>query len=267
MSPSENSPRIVYIGAERVGLACLKILRELDKNVVQVITAEEAMRGRIADWVSFDGFAVDQSIPLHKVSSARDNETIQLVQSLKPDLICVVSWSMIIPPEMLAIPPRGCVGFHYAMLPRRRGGAPLNWAIIDGLTESGITLFYLEEGLDCGDIIGQQPFDISEEDTVKDLLDKVVVIAPALLAQHIGRIEAGTAARIPQDESVATYTRRRRPKDGEIDWSKSDREIYNFIRALAPPYPSAFTTMGDRRFVIPAASWKDEKLHVEGYLE
>jgi methionyl-tRNA formyltransferase len=262
-----ESPRIVYIGAERVGLACLRRLRELNKNIVGVITADDSLREHIADWTPFDGFTEGTGIPLYKVRSTKHEETIRLVQSLRPDVVCVVSWSMIVPPEILKIPPRGCVGFHYAMLPRRRGGAPLNWAIIDGLKETGITLFYLDDGIDSGDIIDQRAFPIAETDTVKDLLDKIMVIAPQLLAKHIDGIEAGTAPRVPQDESLATYTKRRRPEDGEIDWSKPERDIYNFIRALAPPYPCAFSTIGERRLVFTSARLVDGRLRFEGRLE
>lgn len=262
-----NAARILYIGAERVGLACLKKLHSLGRNVVAVITADDSLRPRIADWAPFDDFASQAGIPLHRVCSMRTPETLALARSLRPDLVCVVSWSMIVPPEVLALPPRGCVGFHYAMLPARRGGAPLNWAIIDGLTETGITLFYLDEGIDSGDIIDQRPIPIAETDTVKDLLDKVLAIAPEMLAQHIEAIEQGTAPRRKQDESRATYTRRRKPEDGEIDWSRPEREIYNFIRALAPPYPCAFTTIGGRRLVIPSARLESGRLYFEGYLE
>jgi methionyl-tRNA formyltransferase/UDP-4-amino-4-deoxy-L-arabinose formyltransferase/UDP-glucuronic acid dehydrogenase (UDP-4-keto-hexauronic acid decarboxylating) len=189
------------------------------------------------------------------------------VRSINPDLICVASWSYIIPPEMLELPTIGTIGFHYSMLPERRGGAPLNWAIIDGLKETGITLFYMDEGIDSGDIIAQRAFSIDENDTVKELLDKIEVIAPDLLAENIGGIENGTANRVRQDESLATYTTRRRPEDGEIDWSKTEREIYDFVRALAPPYPCAFTTVGNRKLVVPSARMEDGRLKIEAYFE
>ena len=261
------SARIVYIGAERVGLACLERLHDMGMNVVGVVTADDSLKDRIADWVAFDDFCERTGLPLYKVQSTRQREAIELVRSLGPELVCVISWSMIIPPEILEIPAKGIVGFHYSMLPARRGGAPLNWAIIDGLTDTGITLMYLDEGIDTGDIIAQRPLQIAQEDTVKDLLDRIVFTAPNMLAENIDDIEAGAVVRIKQDESQATLTRRRRPEDGEIDWSKPPAEIYNFIRALAPPYPCAFTTIRDHKIVIPSAHMKDGRLYFEGYLK
>ena len=123
-------PRIVYIGAERVGLACLRRLHALGKNIVGVVTADDSLRENIADWTSFEQFASEAGVALVKVRSTKTAETIELVRSMRPDLICVISWSMIIAPEILEIPSKGCVGFHYSLLPKRRGGAPLSWAII-----------------------------------------------------------------------------------------------------------------------------------------
>jgi len=257
--------RIVYIGAERVGLACLKELIRLKKNVVAVFTADDSLKSKIADFIPFDGATGE--IPLIKIKSTKSAETIKKIKEFNPELIFVISWSQIIPKEILDIPPLGCIGIHYSLLPERRGGAPLNWAIIDGLTKSGITLFFMDEGIDTGDIIAQKEFEISEEDTVKTLLDKICILAPQLIKENIDSIEKGTAKRIKQDDTKATYTKRRRPQDGLIDWHKSLREIYNFIRALAPPYPCAFTFLGDKKLVITKVSIKDSRLHIEGYIE
>lgn len=257
----------MYIGAERVGLACLDRLVTLGKNVVGVLTADDSLEQKVADWVSFDSSTQRFGIPLHKVRSTKSSSTIDLVRSMSPDLVCVVSWSMIIPPEILEAGRLGCIGFHYSMLPQRRGGAPLNWAIIDGLKESGITLFYLDDGIDTGDVIAQAPFGIGVDDTVKDLLDKIVVIAPDLITGHIDGVLDGTGTRDKQDNSLATYTSRRTPADGEIDWSQPDEAIYNFVRALAPPYPCAFSKLGSRKIVVPSASIVDGRLKIEAYVE
>lgn len=256
--------RIVYIGAERVGLACLRKLIELKKNIVAVITYTNDLRPMVADFVPFDEVANQSSIPLIKVKNSKNPETIQLIKSYKPDLILVISWSQIIPKEIIDLAPKGCLGIHYSLLPERRGGAPLNWAIIDGLTESGITLFFLDEGIDSGDIIARKEFEITETDTPKELLDKICVLAPQLIEENINAIERGDVKRIKQDETKVTYTPRRKPEDGLIDWSKPTKEIYNFIRALAPPYPCAFTYLGNKKLIIPKASLKAGRLYIEG---
>ena len=260
--------RIVFIGAERVGLACLKRLVAMGERPVGVVTAHEDLRPSIADFVSFDDFVASLSVPFLKVKRSRDPETIESIRALQPDLILVVSWSQIIPKEVLDCAPLGCVGIHYSLLPARRGGAPLNWALIDGLTESGITLYYYEEGIDTGGIIGQRALPITRDDTVKTLLDKIILLAPDLLAEYLPRIKDGTAPRLKQREEEATYTKRRRPEDSEIPWDKlSDEGLYNFIRALVPPYPSAFIYLGSRKLTFTAVRLVGGKLRVEATIE
>ena len=259
--------RIVVFAAERVGLACVQALMKSGANLVGVITAHDGLMDQIADWVTFDELATAHGLPLLKIRNCRRPEVAEKVAELKPDLICVVSWSMIIPPEILALAGQGAVGIHYSLLPARRGGAPLNWALIDGLTESGITLYYLDEGVDTGDIIASLAFQIEAGDNAKTLLDKIVVLAPRLLLEYIDGILAGSAPRRKQDDSQASTTPRRRPEDGLIDWSRSPQELYNFIRALSPPYPGAFTFVGERKLVIPGAKLVDGRLHLQAYLE
>ena len=258
-------PRIVYVGAERVGLACLRQLLKLRKHVVGVFTADEALRPRIADFVPFDAALAHSGVPLCSITDSNSPAFVRRVKALKPDVLIAISWSQRIPDALIDAVPRGCVGLHYALLPTRRGGAPLNWAILDGLTRSGITLFYMDRGLDTGDVIGQQRFAIGRHDTVKTLLDRVVRLAPRLLATHIDAIERGDAPRIAQDESLASSTARRTPEQSRIDRAQSDDELYAFIRALAPPYPSAFTHVGRRKLVIPSAKFRGGKLWIEGY--
>lgn len=259
--------RIVYVGAERVGLACLRKLIELKKDVVAVFTYTDDLEPAVADYTPLDEAAREASIPLIKIKNSKDPKTIGLIKSYQPDLILVISWSQIIPKEVINLAPKGCLGIHYSLLPERRGGAPLNWAIIDGLTRSGITLFFFDEGVDSGDIVAQKEFEITETDTPRELLDKICVLAPRIVEENIDAVEKGTVKRIKQDEAKAIYTPRRKPEDGLIDWGKSSREIYNFIRALAPPYPCAFTYLGDKKLIIPKATFEGDHLYIEGYIE
>lgn len=266
VSESEDS-RIVFVGAERVGRATLERLFETDHDVVGVVTAADDRRDDIADWVSFDDLMTDRDVPYHKVDDSNSEEFVNVVTDLDPDVVFVISWSFLIPPEVIEYPPQGVVGLHYSLLPERRGGAPLNWALIDGLDETGVSLFYMEEELDTGDVIAQRRFEIAHDDTVKDLLDEIVDIAPELVAEYVDDIVRGTAPRHEQDESAATYTEARSPEDSAIDWDQSLEDLYNFVRALAPPYPSAFAIVDGRRFVVPAATFDGETLEIQGYFE
>lgn len=259
--------RIVYIGAERSGLLCLKALLEMRENVVGVFTKHESFASSMVDFVPFDDLMARTNIPFFEVNDINRQDNVDKVRQLAPDLICIISWSWIIGKGILEIPPKGCIGIHWSLLPKRRGGAPINWAIIDGLTKSGITLFYYTEKLDAGDIIAQKKFDIDFEDTSKTVLDKVVDLSANILKENIGLIREGVAPRIPQKEEEATYTKRRKPEDGLIDWSKPAIEIYNWIRALTYPYPCAFTIIDGKKIVIPEAKVEGKKLIFKGIVE
>jgi LmbE family N-acetylglucosaminyl deacetylase len=139
----------------------------------------------------------------------------------------------------------GVIGFHTAVLPGRRGSSPVIWAMIDGLEESGVTMFYMDEGIDTGDVIAVERFPIEADDHAVDVLRKADDATLHLLRTHLGPILDGTAPRLPQGETGSTYTRRRTAADGEIDWSRPAEEIVRLIRALSPPYPLAHAFGGD----------------------
>lgn len=259
---------MIFIGAERIGKAVLSRLLYEKKNIVAVVTAQADLKERIADYVDFSELARNHpDVDFYYTHNTKDPRVIEIVRRYKPQLILVASWSQIIPRDMLLLPPQGVVGMHYSMLPERRGGAPLNWAIIDGLKESGITLFYMDEGIDTGDIIGQEKFGIGPRDTVNDLLKKIEQIAPELFLYYIDAILAGQAPRVPQNHAQATYTPRRTPEQSEIDWNLDLESIDTFIRALAPPYPSAFCKLGNKQITFTGVTPNGNRLEIGGYIE
>ena len=140
-------------------------------------------------------------------------------------------------------------------------------SIIDGLKKSGITLYYYDAGVDTGDIIAQTKFEITDIDIPRELLDTLCILAQEIIEENIDSIENGTVLRVKQDERMATYTKPRKPEDGLIDWNKQIDDIYNFIRAIAPPYPCAFTLLGDKRVAISKVTRKAGKLYIEGVIE
>lgn len=260
---------IIFIGAERVGKAVLKALLKAEKNIVAVFTAHPSLKSKIADYIDFSD--LEKRFPhvkFHYILNSRDASVIQKIKYYRPEVIFIISWSQIIPTEILRIPSKGVIGLHYSLLPNRRGGAPLNWAIIDGLRETGITLFYMDEGIDTGDIIAQRKLHIRYKDTIKDLLDKIKKIAPSIILKNFDTILRGDALRIKQDQQKATYTQRRTPKDSAIDWSWDLEKIYNFIRALVPPYPSAFIISSNKKVLFTSVKKISiKKLKIEGYIE
>ena len=268
-----NTKQIVIFANERVGYETVRRLIQAGYPIRAVFTSHEIRRRVIADYADFEPLSREYShIPFHFILDPKEPLVIEKVGAYHPDLILVISWSQIIPNKMLAIPPLGTIGVHYSMLPKRRGGAPLTWALIDGLSQTGITLFYYDEGIDSGDIIDQETLEIEDSDTIKTLLDKIMIQLPGLVLRNLKAILEGTNPRSPQDPSQATLTPARRPQDGEIDWGQTDRQIYNFIRAQTVPYPCAFSRLADvkgckKKLVIPKARFESGRLMIEGYIE
>jgi methionyl-tRNA formyltransferase len=147
---------------------------------------------------------------------------------------------------MLGLPASGALNMHGSLLPKYRGRAPVNWAIVHGETETGATLHYMLDKPDSGDIVAQRAVPILRDDTAREVFDKVTVAAELALNGALPALLVGKAPRIKQDSSISTYYGARKPEDGTIDWTKSETAIHNLVRAVAPPYPGAFTTLGGR---------------------
>lgn len=251
--------RVVFIGIVSIGWHCLRILLESGANVVGIFTADKKEMVKKShmhpDYFSeFEDLALKYGVPLYKISDVSVPLDTERIRQLQPDIIFCMGWPQIIRKEILQIPLQGCIGVHPTLLPKRRGGAPVNWCLIDGLSKSGVTLFYFDEGVDSGDIIAQKEFGITLEDTAKTVINKVTVIAVELLKEYYPLLEKGSAPRILQNNAEATYTRRRRSEDGIIDWGRTSLSIYNLIRALTLPFPGAFTYWKGRKVTI----WESE---------
>jgi UDP-4-amino-4-deoxy-L-arabinose formyltransferase/UDP-glucuronic acid dehydrogenase (UDP-4-keto-hexauronic acid decarboxylating) len=165
----------------------------------------------------------------------------QALRDLHPEFFLCFSYSMILPPALLAIPAQGAINVHGGLLPRYRGANVLNWALIEGATATGVTAHYMTPRVDGGDIVLQQPVAIVESDTAVTLKRRLDAAGCRLLERIHGALSRGERLpRTPQDESAARYYRRRRPEDGRIDWSRSDREIHDLVRALVSPWPGAY---------------------------
>jgi methionyl-tRNA formyltransferase len=265
--------KIVIFANERVGFETTKQILEQGYNVQGVFTSDQKRRSKIADYQDF--LPLEQrfrTIPFHRIISPKAENVVSQVKEYDPDLILVISWSQIIPQELLDIPPLGTIGIHYSLLPERRGGAPFTWALIDGINKTGLTLFYYDAGIDTGDIIDQVKIEIFFEDTIKTLLDKTLIWLPRLLLKNLDLILTNQNKRIKQDDFKATSYPPRSPKDGEIDWTNENLNIYNFVRAQTTPYPCAFTSVVDKngvkkKLIIKKYSIKKKKAIIEGTIE
>jgi methionyl-tRNA formyltransferase len=181
------------------------------------------------------------------------------VRMLRPDLLLVWSYSMLLPPELIALAPRGAVNVHGGLLPEYRGGHVMNWAIANGERETGVTLACLDEGIDTGPVIAEHRFPIEDGDDAATVRDKLRETGQALLERWWPSLEAGTAPRTPQDESRARYHRMRTAEDGRIDWSASSKAVHNLVRALVAPWPGAFTECGETRLVVRRTRTADSR--------
>jgi methionyl-tRNA formyltransferase/LmbE family N-acetylglucosaminyl deacetylase len=234
--------RVVFIGGLDDGRrTVVELVKHPRVDLVGAFVLDEQSGGVVSGFRPFDDLVPAPT--LRKIEKIKRH--VEEIRALQPDLVFVVGFSQIVPRAILDIPPLGVIGFHSAVLPGRRGCAPLIWAMIDGLRETGITMFYLDDGIDTGDVIGHERFPIEDGDYSADLLRKADDATITLLRRHLDGVLDGTAPRVAQLEGESTYTRRRTAADGEIDWTLSADEVVRLIRALAPPYPVAHTFGGD----------------------
>ena len=195
-------------------------------------------------------------IEIESVEGKSMNEQYDLLEVIKPDLILVIGWFYMVPQKIRNTSRHGAWGIHASMLPKYAGGAPLVWAIINGENSTGVSLFKLDNGVDDGDIIIQKEIPIEYEDTIKEVYDKVTIVSKNILLQAINSINS--IVPIVQDKTKIEVFPQRKPDDGEIDFSKSSKEIYDFIRAQSTPYPGAFfRTTDGKKIVIEKARIKE----------
>jgi methionyl-tRNA formyltransferase len=242
--------RIVFIGAVDFSRHCLEEVLLAGGNIVAVLTLAPERARFNADYADLRPVVQAHGVPVHHIQKANDPATVELIRSLAPDVIFVFGFSQLISPEILVMPTRGCIGVHPALLPKNRGRHPLVWALVEGLDESGLTFFYLDEGADSGDILWQKPFPITLEDDAASLYAKIKVLASEAIGKFVPELQRGTASRVPQDHSKATYWRKRGEKDGEINWEQPSLQIYNLVRALARPYVGAHTFLDKKKMLV-----------------
>jgi methionyl-tRNA formyltransferase len=241
--------RIAFFGYQGWGHLSLDALLDAEKDIVGVFTHSDS---KTDTWYPSVGtLAQDRGLPTFVSQNSIGCEEQALLE-LKPDLILSVGYRQIIPEKSLRIPKEGGINLHGSLLPKYRGGAVLNWAIINGDDKIGVTAHIMEKKFDSGDIVGQLEVPIHSEEDVFDVYKKTLPLYSELSLKAVNDIENGTLERISQDESKATYTKQRGPEDGLIDWNNSSEDLYNWIRALAFPYPGAFTFSNDEKIII----WK-----------
>ena len=242
--------RIVFVGCVKEGKECLREILEADGHVVAIFTFTDELAQKTSGAVSFDDISKNFDIPLYKVKSTNTPESIKHLKEINPDVIFVIGWTRLVSPEVLAIPKYGCIGMHASLLPKYRGRAPVNWAIINNEKLTGNTMLLLDEGVDTGDILAQRSIQITLSDSCQTVYDKVAQAGRAMIREIIPALKKGTFPRVPQNEKKATVMPKRTPEDGLIDWNKTALELFNWVRALTHPYPGAFTYFRNKKLFV-----------------
>lgn len=242
-------PRILFFGYSEVGYECLSLLLERGDNVVALITHEDNPHEKI--WFKTPALAAkEKGIPVFTPESVNTPEWRERIAGLKPDLILSVYYRHMIGTKILGLPPLGAWNMHGSLLPKYRGRAPINWAVLHGEPRLGMTLHRMVKAPDAGAVVDQEGVEIGPRDTAEQAFRKVLPCARRVLARQIDALLAGKAKEIVQDETQATYFTGRKPEDGRIRWDQSSRQIFNLIRAVTDPYPGAFTDVGPARLMV-----------------
>jgi methionyl-tRNA formyltransferase len=245
--------RIIFMGYHNIGYVCLEALialcRELGDEMVAVVTHEDDPKENI--WfASVARLAFDHYLPVYQPANPNDPAFVAAMQVLQPDLLFSCYYRHMLQQPLLALPRLGALNLHGSLLPRYRGRCPVNWVLVNGESETGVTLHYMEAQADRGDIVAQAAIPITSEDTAATLFARMTAAAGKLFRDTYPLLRHGQAPRLPQDHSRASYFGGRRPEDGRIDWRHPATAIYNLMRAVTHPYPGAFTSFGGRKLFI-----------------
>lgn len=246
-----SNNKIVVCAYHNVGYRCLDALIRQGADIRLIFTHEDSPAELI--WFeSVRDLAKKQGIPF-LTSDINLPENIGRVREIAPDFILSFYYRNMIKPELLDIPSKGALNLHGSYLPRYRGRVPVNWAVINGETETGATLHYMVEKPDAGDIVDQEKITIEFTDTAHDVFGKVTDAAVTVINRSWPLLRDGSAPRIPMDLKAGNYCGGRKPADGRIDWTKSAVQIYNLIRGVTHPYPGAFTLLDGSKVIVWSA--------------
>ena len=249
--------KVVFMGTPEFAKESLKCLVESGYNVVACLTNPDkpAGRGMKLKPSAVKEYSLENNIPVYQPTKVRNNiEILEILKSYEPDIICVVAYGKILPKELLDIPKYGCVNVHGSLLPKYRGAAPMQWAIINGEEKTGITTMYMDIGMDTGDMLLKEEIPILETDNLETIHDKLMVIGGNLLVKTLDGILDNSIKRIkqPDDYTIAPMLNKEMTK---IDFNKKGREIFNFVRGLSPFPGTYMTTIGGDIFKVYEVSY------------
>ena len=245
--------RVVFMGTPDIAATCLKKILAEGFEVVGVYTQPDRPKGRGMKLVAspVKEIALAAGIPVFQPENFRQEETVEQLRALKPDVCAVVAYGRILPQKVLDVPAYGCINIHASLLPKYRGSAPYQWAVLDGLTETGVTAMYLTREMDAGDIIDVSKTPIGENETAGQLLDRLAVLGADLLSKTLTRFENGKVPAAAQNEAEVSYAPMLDKTMCPIDWTKTAQQVHNQVRGLHP-WPVATMELEGKTFKVHA---------------
>lgn len=259
----DNSMNIFLFLGSRRGYAVLQKLIETRAKICGILcliedSHEEQFHPKVT------AIAKEHDIPIFYTNAVKPSEYENVLRQIKPDIAFAIGWRYLINKAAYSLPPKGTLIVHDSLLPKYRGFAPMNWAIINGESKTGVTLFHIADGVDCGPIVKQLSTDISLQDTAKTVDEKIIKLYDRIIVESLAALESGDAKSTPQDESQASYTCKRTPEDGEINWNNAAIQIYNLIRGLTHPFPGAYTYLRGKKIYIWQAELPEQEVNYVG---
>ncbi len=252
----------LFLGSRR-GYAVLKKLIAEKSNIVGILCLIEDPH-EPQYHLKISALAQEHSILIFYTTDIKPSQYADLLEKIKPDIAFAIGWRYLINKAAYRIPTKGTLIIHDSLLPKYRGFAPMNWAIINGEKETGVTLFYIAEDVDCGPIVDQLSTHIDMTDTAQTVDERIIQLYEEIIIKNLAKLASGKADAVAQDEAQASYTCKRTPKDGEINWKNSAIEIYNLIRGLTHPFPGAYTVLNGKKITIWQAKLPAHPVHYVG---
>lgn len=252
--------KILFMGTPDFAAESLKRIYEDGHDICGVFTQPDKPRdrGMKTSFSPVKELALKIGVPVFQPKTLRDGKAEEILRGLAPEVAVIVAYGKLIPNSIIEIPPKGCVNLHGSLLPKYRGSAPIQWSVLNGDNETGVTTIYINEDMDAGDIIESRSVDIGEYETSGELFERLKHEGAELLSHTLFEIEKGTAGRVKQNETEAVFTRLLSKNDSPIDWNKSANEVINQIRGLNP-WPSATAVLGGVELKIHAALKTENK--------
>lgn len=255
--------RVVFMGTPDFSVPALEKIAE-KHEVTGVVTQQDRPKGRghKMQFTPVKEKAIELGIPVFQPEKVKNPEFVDILREMNPDVIVVIAFGQILSKEILDLPKHGCINVHASLLPKYRGAAPIQWAVIDGEEHSGVTTMYMAEGLDTGDMIDKKIIKLDEKETGGSLFDKLSFEGGALILETLEKLENNTVKRIPQNDDEFTYAGKITKELGQIDFYKSATEIERLIRGLNP-WPSAYTHLDGKVLKIWAADVLEQEVKEE----